>query len=242
MIWLQAIFIGLLGSFHCVGMCGPIVLILPSGGNGKNQFQNASLYHLGRITTYGSLGLLTGVIGLSFKIAHIQQYVSIIIGAIIILLSLGLIMNKKSVFGNFLAAKFWTPVRNKLSQLLGQQNKRNFFFIGLLNGLLPCGLIYFALTSSLLSQSVLGSSLYMMAFGLGTVPALFALSYAKTGIIKRVNIKRLVPVVLFISGALLVTRGLNLGIPYLSPKTTVVKELPVLGDCCSKATETCDKN
>lgn len=236
MIFLQGIIIGLLGSFHCVGMCGPIAFIVPASGDGFQKYFSYFIYHLGRVFTYALFGGVLGLLGESIRFAEIQQYASIIIGAFILIIAVGLMFGKNFPVNSYLS-KAMLPIKKRLGNLLkvGSKNKRNLFLIGFLNGFLPCGLVYVALSASLLTSSVLDSVVLMVAFGLGTIPALMLLVVFKTKLSKIINFKKLIPYALIFAGALLVVRGMNLGIPYVSPKVEKmeVNGVQQLGGCCS---------
>ena len=220
MLW-TAFILGFLGSFHCVGMCGPIALMLPVDRN--NQWRKAFqivLYHLGRITTYCLIGLIFGLIGESFALFGIQQQLSIVIG----LIMLSSLLFSESVLGKLNVSKPLFRWVGKLKSELGSSLKKKeldtFFYLGFLNGLLPCGLVYMAVFGSLAISGILESSLYMAFFGLGTIPLMSVVIYAKEKLssILKFNPKKLIPVAIAIIGLLFILRGLGLGIPYVSPK------------------------
>ncbi len=221
LILLTAITLGFLGSFHCVGMCGPIALALPL--NRKNILTITSgvlTYNGGRILTYALFGCLFGLVGSSFVIAGYQRILSIALG-------IGLII---SVLLPENAARRFRLSRNIFSIISAQKaNVAKLFrrtgypsllLIGMLNGLLPCGFVYTAVAGSILTGGVLQGALFMAFFGLGTLPAMAALSLAgnKIGLGFRNRLRQAVPVFIIAMAALLILRGLNLGIPYLSPK------------------------
>ena len=220
MLW-TALILCLLGSFHCVGMCGPIALVLPvDQTNSWRKFIQILLYHLGRIFTYASLGLLLGIIGESLNLFGFQQQLSIIIGMIM----LSTLLFSESILGHFNIAKPVFRWVGKLKSELGASLKKKeldtFFYIGLLNGLLPCGLVYIAVFGSIAISGLLESSLYMVFFGLGTIPLMSIIIYAKDWLksILKFNPKRIIPYAVAIIGILFILRGLGLGIPYVSPK------------------------
>ena len=231
----QGFLIGLLGSLHCIGMCGPIALMIPTSQNPFLKFFQIITYNFGRVLTYSFFGLFFGLLGETFRIIEIQQYVSIGVGVILIIIVLGTLFsyNKGANKANKYITKIFFPIKNKLGKVLGKDRK-NLLAIGILNGFLPCGLIYFALAASLTASSIAGSIGFMAAFGLGTLPAMMGFMYFKSAINKRINIKKVVPYALLIMGVLLVVRGMNLGIPYLSPEIQKNgQNEEVLGGCCS---------
>ncbi|MEI6435691.1 MAG: sulfite exporter TauE/SafE family protein [Bacteroidota bacterium] len=220
MDYIQPLIIGLLGSFHCLGMCGPIVVSLPLREQSwETKVFSSLLYNLGRVTTYAFLGLIFGLLGLGLHIWGIQQWVSIAVGTIMILsvgfpvlfhgskittIFDGLLMGFKKSFGRFFGLRTYTSI----------------WMIGILNGFLPCGLVYVALAGALLSTTPWNGAFYMIIFGIGTVPALMVLSLLGnffTAAFRR-RMQGIVPFLILLIGILFVLRGMNLGIPYLSPK------------------------
>ena len=190
-----AILLGLVGSFHCVGMCGPIALALPISHSGWLQkVLGTLLYNIGRAITYAAMGAVFGVLGEGIQLGGFQSWVSIAMGVIMVLSVLfPVLFRNRSLF--------------------------SLFVIGLLNGLLPCGLVYVALAGAIATGGVTNGALFMFLFGLGTLPMLAAvtlLGNALSGPFKTA-INKLVPYVVVIIGVLFILRGLNLGIPYISP-------------------------
>ena len=140
-LW-TAFLIGFIGSFHCVGMCGPIALSLPYQDVTKiKTASNVLLYNFGRITTYALIGLIFGLIGKSIALAGFQQGLSIIVGTLLLLAAFSIInLEKQLVKLPFLDVLF-NKVKRRLAQLLNQTNRKRstLFTVGFLNGFLPCG-------------------------------------------------------------------------------------------------------
>ena len=221
MYWSAFVF-GLVGSFHCVGMCGPIVLAVP----GKSIFSKL-LYNLGRTVTYALMGLVIGIIGEGFSLAGYQQILSVIVGAAMLLI---VIFTKYKHFDLPLSgaiSKLWIFSKNKLTPLFKSDAAMAPFLIGLINGLLPCGLVYAAIFAAVAMGGMLESSLYMILFGLGTAPLLIALSVFGNFLTPALRNKfnRTVPYLLGLVAILIILRGLNLGIPYISPKMDGDKQM-----------------
>jgi uncharacterized protein len=215
--------LGLFGSFHCVGMCGPIVLSLPF--NNSNQSLSALQYNLGRILAYAILGLIFGVFGKGLIISGIQQGVSVFAGILLIisvfipkLIGIKWIIFKPLQF-------FYIGVKNRLSYLFKSQSKFKLLGIGFINGFLPCGLVYIALVGALLSNSVLDSVIAMLVFGIGTAPLLIVLLYSSKMINAKLKqkITKFIPLFITLLGLIFILRGLGLGIPYVSPNYDVLK-------------------
>lgn len=220
----SAFILGLLGSFHCVGMCGPIAFVLPvDRNNSVKKVGQIALYHLGRLIAYSLLGLFFGVIGKGFLLFGIQQQLSIVIGVLMIII---VILPHKTL-NKFSLSKPIYHIISKLKSKLGQQFKRRtpdtFFTIGFLNGFLPCGLVYMAVFGSIAFGGSFKGAIYMMLFGLGTIPlmttAIYLSKFLNTTI--KQKIQRAIPVFLVIIGMLFILRGMGLDIPYISPSEMV---------------------
>lgn len=217
-ILVTALALGLMGSFHCVGMCGPIAISLPL--HGDNFFQKilgGILYNIGRTITYGVLGAIFGLIGQGFQLMGFQKWVSIIMGSLMILSVIVPSVFKKVNSGQNLPFSGW--VRTGMQRLFRNKSFTGLFLIGLLNGLLPCGLVYMAIAGAIATADLTLGILFMILFGLGTLPMLLAVSLVGNlvTVSLRNKINRLIPMVVVIIGILFVLRGLSLGIPYVSP-------------------------
>ncbi|MFI5221986.1 MAG: sulfite exporter TauE/SafE family protein [Bacteroidia bacterium] len=226
MIILTAFLTGLFGSFHCAGMCGPIALALPSTGNAVHEkIFSRLIYNVGRIFTYAFFGALFGALGTGLKLAGLQQSISIGAGIIIIISVL-----PSGKFSSGFSLKFFS--NNIFGKLFQNKNLISMFAIGLLNGLLPCGFVYIALVGSLATQDIFQGSLFMFFFGLGTLPMMFSVSligqFLSIKIRSRIN--KFVPVFAVFIGCLFIIRGMNLGIPYLSPK--ISQNAAQVKECC----------
>ncbi len=218
-----AFILGLLGSFHCIGMCGPIAFALPLDRSSKSKmlFQTF-LYHLGRLITYSLIGILFGFIGRGLFLSGFQQRLSILMGIIMILS----VVVPVSVFNKFHITQPLYKVIGKVKQQLGlylnKKSNKSIFLIGFFNGFLPCGLVYMALMGAIASSNVFQGASYMFLFGIGTIPMMTLAVYAGN-ILKlslRNKIQRIIPVFVVIIGLLFILRGLGLGIPYVSPSDT----------------------
>jgi len=210
-------------------MCGPLALSLPvSHTNNLSRLTGGTIYNLGRVLSYTVLGLIFGTVGGFLIASHWQSRLSLALGVIIMLYLFipkkYLHFSKQTIFN-----KPFVLLRNQLGKLFQSKKTSSLFFIGILNGLLPCGLVYLALTSSVITGSSLNGGLFMMFFGLGTFPAMLATiiigNYLNQQM--RLKISKALPFLLFVMGALLVLRGLELGVPFLSPVFTGVKDAAV---------------
>lgn len=218
-LFITALVMGAVGSLHCVGMCGPLALSLPVvTPNPSGRMFYTLLYNMGRVVTYATMGAVLGIIGASFALVGFQQALSIIAG-LLILFYLVWPQSKWLLISNSRVQHFFEVIRNNLSKLFYRKNYHSVFFIGLLNGLLPCGLVYMAIAGAVSTASVVKSSLFMAAFGLGTLPLMWCISFFGSSINfkTRASIRRAYPYLMFFMACLLIVRGLGLGIPYLSP-------------------------
>ncbi|WP_339840138.1 sulfite exporter TauE/SafE family protein [uncultured Maribacter sp.] len=217
---LSAIILGLMGSMHCVGMCGPIAFMLPvDQSNNYKKFGQIFIYHFGRLMAYGLIGLVFGFLGKGLSIFGAQQKLSIAVGVLMILVVL--IPYKTFNKYNFSKPiyKVISKVKNQLGKELKKKSPDTFLTIGFLNGFLPCGLVYMALFGAIAMGNALQGSLYMMLFGLGTVP-LMTIAIYFSGLLKggiRQKVQKAIPVFVVVIGLLFILRGLGLGIPYVSP-------------------------
>ncbi|MBU3013050.1 sulfite exporter TauE/SafE family protein [Polaribacter vadi] len=216
---LSAIIFGLLGSFHCIGMCGPIAFMLPVDRKKpvKGFFQIVS-YHFGRLFTYSLIGLLFGFLGKGFYLFGFQQQLSIIVGVLMIVSILfPKILQKFSISKKI--STIILKIKNALGKELKKKGNDTFFTIGFLNGFLPCGLVYMALFGALATSNAFLGSLYMFLFGLGTIPLMTAFVYLGnfTKGSFRNKIQKVIPILVIFIGVFFIVRGLGLGIPYISP-------------------------
>jgi uncharacterized protein len=232
MIW-PAFLIGVVGSLHCIGMCGPIALALPVPQD-KNRFVGIMLYNLGRITTYGLLGLLFGSFGSLFIMAGLQQFLSVTAGiTLLIIFLLSVTKHSNSFFVGWLN-KIISPLKNQMRIYLKEYSFLSLFVIGILNGLLPCGLVYLSIIGAVTTGSSIDGAAYMIVFGMGTIPAMFLVGFwgSKISFEWRFKVSRFIPYMIGILAVMFILRGMNLGIPYLSPK--ISSEKLMTSQCCSK--------
>jgi len=201
-------------------MCGPIALMIPvDRTNPAKKTTQIITYHLGRLTAYALIGLVFGLVGKGFFLAGIQQRLSVFIGVAMIIM----ILTPERVLANYNFSKPVYRLISKIKSSLGKQFKnksyQSLFTIGLLNGFLPCGMVYVALFGAIAMQNVPFGILYMLLFGIGTIPMMSSVTYLNS-IMKvsfRNNIQKAIPYVGVIIGILFILRGLGLGIPYVSP-------------------------
>ena len=217
----SALALGFLGSLHCLGMCGPIAFMLPLDRESQlKKVGQLSIYHLGRVLAYASIGILFGLLGKGLSLFGMQQKLSIGMGVLMILLVL---VPTKVLNAHKLSRPIYTllgKVKSRLGMELKKKTPDAFLTIGFLNGFLPCGLVYMAVLGAIAVGNAWQGGLYMMLFGLGTVPLMSAAAYSSSVLSTpmKSKIRRLIPVFVVLIGALFIIRGMGLGIPYVSPK------------------------
>jgi len=217
--FLYALSLGFIGSFHCIGMCGPIALTLPVQHlEGTRRQVGMLLYNAGRVTTYTVFGCISGWLGRQFILVGLQQGLSIVLGCGM-LLFIVLQYGCRSVHIPARTGIYSRKVKEMLGRLLREKQQRTLYAIGLLNGMLPCALVWFAITGAVATGNPLQGALFMAAFGTGTLPAMIALTWCNdlVSINIRNRLRRSIPYILAVMAILLIMRGMNLGIPYVSP-------------------------
>lgn len=232
MLYLTAFITGLLGSFHCLGMCGPIALITPVGQN-RGQFVAGRLvYNSGRIFTYATIGLLIGAFGQGLQLAGIQQYISIVTGALLLLYAVIKIAGIRLSKQNNKVSAYSLRIQKLFSQFIAKPGLSAQFIVGMINGLLPCGLVYLALAGAATTTHALQGAAFMALFGLGTLPMMLAVSFTSRWVTQgvRTTILKTIPYFVAVVAILFIIRGMNLGVPYLSPKINSNNEM----ECCEK--------
>ena len=220
-LFIAALTMGIVGSLHCVGMCGPIIMSIP-WSNTQKALQ-ISLYHVGRAATYAIMGALVGGVGQLFLPKDLGVWPALISGSVLVLV--------------FLAQSFPTVLQNNrfpassiarfFRSFLKMDSVFSRFFMGMVNGILPCGMVYSALAVAILYHNALYSGLFMFLFGIGTSPLLVLLSRIKMYLSKYPFFKRekTIRFALLILGLLIILRGANLGIPMISPRVNT---------CCAR--------
>ncbi len=217
---LSAFIFGLVSSLHCIGMCGPIAMMLPvDQHNPAKKVIQILMYHSGRLMAYATLGLVFGMLGKGLYLAGLQQQMSIIAGILMIVI----VLVPEKILARYNFSKPVYRLLSKIKSSLGNQFKKKsytaLFTIGLLNGFLPCGLVYAALFGAIAMQSESLGVVYMLLYGLGTIPMMSTVVYASNWISQpiRNKIGKIIPYVAVCIGMLFIFRGLGLGIPYVSP-------------------------
>lgn len=218
---ITALIIGFAGSFHCIGMCGPIALALPAAAASNYKFIiGRVLYNIGRVITYSFMGIFFGLLGGKIAMAGMQQILSILLGVTIIVYVVLPRRYKNYLTGAQLVQSMISPIKNQISKLFRLAGLPSLFLIGILNGFLPCGFVYIGLAGAAATGNPVTGALFMMMFGIGTIPAMFAASlFGKLiSLNVRRKISKAIPALAVLLAIIFILRGLNLGIPYLSPK------------------------
>jgi len=216
-IILSGFALGIMGSLHCAGMCGPIALSLPLYGKGIiTKVSGGVIYNLGRTITYGIMGAIFGMIGQGLSLVGFQQWISVTMGALMIISVLIPSLFKNINAGNIPIAGL---VRKGIKKLFVKKSFGGLFIIGLLNGLLPCGLVYLAIAGAIGTGDIYTGTLFMILFGLGTLPLMLGISLLGNMVSLKVRekINKATPILVVFIGVIFILRGLSLGIPYLSP-------------------------
>lgn len=223
---ISALTLGFASGFHCVGMCGPIALSMGlSRKQATNYYLQNLTYQFGRMTTYAFLGAILGIVGQSFKLAGFQSYLTIAVGVLLIVMALFSFGTKDFAAKIPFFSKFLYRIKINLAALLQKADYKSRYFTGILNGFLPCGMVYMALTASLAAGGIWQSAIFMAIFGLGTLPLMFAVVLVGNLMTTtfRSKVLKIVPLVMIILGGLFILRGLNLNIPYISPPSKALQ-------------------
>lgn len=234
---LTAFITGLVGSLHCLGMCGPIALALPgTEKKGWRYLLGRLLYNFGRLLTYSIMGGIVALLGVAAAMFEVQRWFSLALGVILILLALkhyGVFGRRAQASDNFLS-RAW---RRGMGRMMRLKGLGGLFALGLMNGVLPCGLVYAGLFLAANSTYAWEGMAKMALFGLGTLPLMLSLSWSGkwlTGWL-RSRTRLVMPVVMTFMGILFLLRGMALGVPYLSPRMEAGSEPgKVKMSCCEK--------
>jgi len=215
MLW-TAFIMGLFGSLHCVGMCGPIAMALPVQSQGRrSMISKLLLYNFGRTTTYVFLGALIGILGEGVFLAGMQKWLSIGLGISLLVIALFSINIESRLLHAPITGRVFLFVKKSLGGLLKNSSAPAIFRTGIINGFLPCGLVYMAIVGAVSMGNIFSSALYMLLFGLGTIPLMLATATAGqfASLKWRNKIKKLFPIFVASLAVLLIFRGLQFNLP-----------------------------
>ena len=204
-----ALIIGLFGSLHCVGMCGPVMLAFMGPKQSKSGF---ALYHLGRILTYVLIGFVLGLFGATAAMFQLQKVMAFVLGFGLIILY-GVPSIRHSIERFYYESSFYQVLKSFMSRNLSM--RKRWFLSGVANGFFPCGLTYVAAAGAVAFANPFQGALFMVLFGLGTLPALITLSFAGNIFSRRLKsfIPRSISIIAILSGSLLIMRGLLTAFP-----------------------------
>ncbi|MBX3239903.1 MAG: sulfite exporter TauE/SafE family protein [Chitinophagaceae bacterium] len=211
--------LGFLGSLHCIGMCGPLALALPVHHmSPAKKAASILLYQAGRVFSYTLLGLVFGMAGKLVYLGGWQQSFSVGLGTLILFLLGYYYFSRRNIQPAFMR-KINGGVQRWVVHILQSPKRYSFLLLGMANGLLPCGMVYMAMAAALTSSVIGNSMLFMAMFGVGTMPAMISVCYfgATASITLRRKVQHATPFIMAFTAVILILRGLNLGIPFISP-------------------------
>lgn len=204
---------GIAGSLHCAGMCSPLAFAVSNMRS--PAMANRILYNIGRITVYGILGVITASIGYILPLSKFQNLLSVVFGFVLIVMAIIGITGIRIPFVSSALIKFSGMLKTAFSKYLGNKSLGATLFLGALNGLLPCGLTFLALSFCITLTTPLEGFAYMLVFGLGTLPVMLGLVSVMDIIKNKMNwnISKVTLGLMMLSGALLIARVFLVHIP-----------------------------
>ncbi len=205
---------GLLGSLHCVGMCGPLALAMPFGSKG-DRVVRILVYNGGRILTYGMLGALMGFLGQGVFLVGLQSWLTLALGILLVAVGLFSVQLEFNIWNLPVLSTWYLKLKAAFGRLMSKNGYQSLFGLGLLNGLLPCGLVYLALAGALTTANWQSGISYMVMFGLGTLPLLLAVTLIGQLSGRKIQgyLRKAYPVVLTLMGGFLIWRALQFQLP-----------------------------
>ncbi|MEX1239138.1 MAG: sulfite exporter TauE/SafE family protein [Cyclobacteriaceae bacterium] len=215
-MWVTALLIGFAGSFHCLGMCSPLAMAVTSMK--PSALFNRFLYNTGRITTYALMGSIVSGAGFLLPFHKFQNIISIALGLALLVIGFGG-LRKITIPG---LTSLMQKLSSRLKALFGRQLKHKsmgaIVILGALNGLLPCGLTFIALTWCLTLKGPLDGFNFMLLFGAGTLPVMLGVTGILPVLINRFNwnLQRVTTAVLIFSGCILIARVFIIHLPHAS--------------------------
>lgn len=208
-MWYAPVLIGLAGSFHCIGMCGPLAG-LASNVHGHAWWKRFA-YNGGRIFTYGVLGAIVSLVGTVASIAGVQPWVSGVMGVLLVVVGVAgmQVRTPSSLVKPMGMLASW--VKKQFATLSATRSTYATVGMGMVNGLLPCGVTWLALGYSATLQRPIDGFVAMLLFGLGTLPAMLGFAGLLQHFTKRfkVSVQTIQTVLLIVSGFLLIARSFS---------------------------------
>jgi len=216
--YFSAFLIGLAGSVHCVGMCGPLALAIPGASKDKGFtfFLRTIAYQISRISGYGVLGLIVGFFSQGMQFTGVQPYFSLLSGILLLFLGFFGIIPEVNAFSKYpIIQHFQVKINRIIGTVMTNEHFSTPFVLGFLNAMLPCGMIYIALGTGLSSGNMSEAALYLISFGLGTLPLMFMVSLSGQflSLQMRRSWQKTIPIIFMISGIILIYKGMNIDLP-----------------------------
>lgn len=203
---LTALLMGIAGSLHCAGMCSPLILAVTAN---RPHIAQKVVYNSGRIFTYGLLGIVASIGGAFIQLSAYQQVLSILVGGMLLLIGLGGFSGVKIPLLTSAVVHITLWLKRKFGFVLQHKGPWSSVLLGMLNGLLPCGLTYLAMTYCLSLTAWWEGFIFMFVFGLGTWPVMLGATslLGFSGVFLKRNLSRMTTILFVISGCLLIGRG-----------------------------------
>lgn len=203
---ITALIIGFAGSLHCLGMCSPLAMVVT--GIGKTFTLNKLLYNSGRIISYGILGAIVATAGNVFLFSGFQNILVIGSGVLLLLMGFGAINSVRIPFITPAMQRFTFWLKTIFGKFLQQKSCFSIAFMGMLNGLLPCGLTYMALAYCLTLSGPLEGFVFMLLFGAGTLPVMLGFTSVVQFAARRLkfSVRKFTAVMFIALGLLLIAR------------------------------------
>lgn len=221
--------LGAVGSGHCVGMCGPLVLTIgriKARSSHREQAQYSLLYHAGRVLTYAALAVPAGLLGQALTGLGFGRALAVVAGLLLLAGAVGASGARLPRWLGSIGAAAAARACAAANSWRGAHPVAGPVAAGAANGLVPCGLVYAAVTAAAATGRTADALALMIGFGLGTMPALLALSWSATLVPPRLRarLRHLTPVVLALTAALLLVRGLapRASLPHQHPAAAAV--------------------
>lgn len=222
-MWVSALILGFAGSLHCVGMCSPLAMAVTM--NRPSAILNRLIYNAGRILTYGLLGMLIAAIGMTLPLRNFQNITSICLGLFLLLIGLGGIRTVHIPFITPLLQTVTNFLKKAFAGHLRQKTSMSVFILGTLNGLLPCGLTFIALTWCLSLAGPIDGLFFMLLFGMGTLPVMLGVTALIPLFVKKFNwnVQGLASSMMIISGIILIARVFFVHLPHAPSGNSVME-------------------
>ena len=214
MMWLTALVIGFAGSMHCLGMCSPLAMAVTS--RNRSAFINRALYNGGRISTYALMGALVSGLGAMLPLSKYQNIISIVMGLTLLLIGVGAVREIRIPGLTWGIQRLTGGLKLLFAEYLQRKNRGAIVMLGALNGLLPCGLTFIALTWCVSLRGPLDGFNFMLLFGAGTLPVMLGFTSIIPALARKLNwsLQKLTTTMLILSGCVLILRVFIIHIPH----------------------------